>query len=86
MTGFLAWHCVLVDGDVGQLQHSLHSASINTLGPQIHQQQVVIGASRDQLVLQLVEPVSHGAAVAHDLLLVGLELGSLGLLQGTGQA
>ena len=86
MTRFLAWHCVLVDSNVGQLQHSLDSASVNALGPQVHQQQVVLCASRDQLVLQFIEPVSHGAAVAHDLLLVGLELGSLGLLQGAGQA
>lgn len=80
------WNSVLVDCNVRQLQNPLHPAAINPLGAQINQQQMVVSAAGDKLVAQLVESVSHGAAVAHDLLLVGLELWSLGLLQGTCKA
>lgn len=82
----LTWNSVFVDSNVSQLQYPLNSAAIHALGTQIYQQQMVVSATRHQLVAQLIESVSHGTAVTHDLFLVCFELGCLGLLQGTCQA
>jgi len=55
------------------------------LGTEVNQQQVVVSAARDELVAELQEGVGKVLVVGHNLLLVHLERGSVGLLQGDGQ-
>ncbi len=54
----VAGHCVLVGCDVSQLEHPLHAAAVNVLGPQVEQHHVVVSA-------YITRPFSKAAHRSH---------------------
>lgn len=48
-------------------QHTLGSGSIQDLGPQVHQYQVGVSATRHQRVSSLEQGISHGLGVPQHL-------------------
>ena len=66
---------VLVDGDVYLVQTLLHLLARDAHGAEIHQNEVVVGAARDQIKALGLQRLGQSLAVENDLMLVSLELG-----------
>lgn len=83
--------CVLVGCDTDQLQNALHTASVNAVGLQIREDQVVVSTTADKavaeatLALVITEALGECLCVGENLRLVGMEIWSLGLLQCHGK-
>ncbi|KAI6753365.1 hypothetical protein HG531_005534 [Fusarium graminearum] len=75
-------HGVLVTRYANEFKHALHTRAVDTLGLEVHENEVVVGAARDKRVAEVSELVGHGLGVCEDLFLVVLELRCLGLLEG----
>lgn len=77
---------VLVASNVDLLQDSLDTSTVKADRPQVDEDHVRVSSIRDKLVAQGLELILQGLGVVDDLLLVGLEVGGVGLLQGDGQS
>lgn len=77
---------VLVAGNVDLLQNGLNTGTIKALGAQVQEDHVAVSAVRDELVTESLELVLKSLGVLDNLLLVLLELGSVGLLQSNGES
>lgn len=90
-SGLVAWHGVLIGGYAYEFEHALDAGAVDALGLEVNQNQVVVGASRNDgvaeavLLLGFAEAGGEGLGVGEDLALVGAELGGLSLLKRDGQ-
>lgn len=82
---FVTGNSILVRGNVDQLEDTLDASTVNALGAEVDQDQVSVGTARGHLVTELGEGRGKGLAVLQHLLLILLEGGILGLLEGNGQ-
>lgn len=83
---------VLVGSNSNELKDSLNTATINTMGLKIGENKVVIGTAADQAVAQtslalvVTKSLGESLGVGQNLGLVGVEIGSLSLLQGNSKS
>lgn len=83
---------VLVGSNANELKDSLNTATIDAMGLKISKNKVVIGTTADQAVAQtslaliITKSLGKGLGVGKDLGLVGVEIGSLRLLQGNSKS
>lgn len=77
---------VLVAGNVDLLKDSLDTGAVEVELTKVEQDHVAVSAIGNELVAELLELDLEGLGVGDDLLLVGLELGSLSLLEGDSQS
>lgn len=90
--GTVARDGVLVGSNADELEDSLNAAAIDTVGLQISEDKVVVGAAADNAVsetafaLVVTEALGEGFSVGENLGLIGVEVGSLGLLEGHGES
>ena len=75
---------VLVHGDAGLAEGLLGNLAVELLGAQVHEHQVVVGATGDEPQPRGHEPPGERPGVVEDLLLVGLEAGLERLVEGHG--
>lgn len=82
---------VLVGGDANKLENALDTATIDTMGLQVGQNQVVVGAATDKavskttLALVITKALGKSLGIGKDLRLVGAEVGGLSLLESDRQ-
>lgn len=76
---------VLVASNVDLLKDSLNTSTIQAVLAEIDKNHVAVSAVRNHLVTKSLEGVLKSLGVGNDLLLVSLELGSGGLLEGNSQ-
>jgi len=73
---------VLVAGNVDLLQDRLNTSTVKALGAEVEEDHVRVGSISDKLVAELLELGLQSLGVLDDLLLVLLEFGGSGLLEG----
>lgn len=83
---------VLVSSDADQLKDTLNATTVDAVGLEISQNQVVVSTTADQVVaktalgLVITQSLSESLGIGQNLRLVGAEVGSLSLLKGNGQS
>ena len=76
---------VLIAGNVDGLKDSLDTGTVQVVLAEVEQNHVAVSAVSNELVAELLELVLDSLGVGNDELLVGLEVGGLGLLQGNSE-
>lgn len=77
---------VLVAGNVDLLKDGLDTGAVEAVLAEVEEDHVAVRAVGDEGVVESLEGVLESLGVGDDLLLVGLELGGLGLLEGNGES
>jgi len=82
----VARNSVFVAGDVDLLKESLNAGTVKAEGAEVDENHVRVGTARDESVAESLELVLESLGIRDDLLLVGLELGANGLLEGNSES
>lgn len=76
---------VLVASNVDALENGLDTGAVEVVLAEVDEDHVGVGAVGDELVAESLELVLKSLGVVYNLLLVGLEVGAGGLLQGNSE-